>query len=174
MASPPSRGGDDDLTLRPHAAVPGLARPSRAFFGAALDLSSSDAAAAAAASAIPPSPLLRAALTNNASIGGTTPSSGGPTTPLASYLTPQTAALAAELAALAGLGNATLSSSSPDEVDAARDGAPPDGAPLHLVIKKVSVVGSYLASVKRERSGTEDGEKKEGGRGAEERDGLIH
>jgi hypothetical protein len=116
-----------------------------------LDLSSSDAAAAAAASAIPPSPLLRAALTNNASIGGTTPSSGGPTTPLASYLTPQTAALAAELAALAGLGNATLSSSSPDEVDAARDGAPPDGAPLHLVIKKVSVVGSYISRPSKER-----------------------
>ena len=134
----PRDGADDDLTLRPHGASPGggLA-PAKPFFGEKLDLD----AAAAAAAAVPPSPLLRAALTRQA------PSLGVADSPLASHLTPQTAALAAELSALAVLGTGDAP---PAEVDAARDGAPPEGAPLHLVIKKVSIDGERARTGKRE------------------------
>lgn len=139
-SSPREGDGDGDLTLRPHAppasSSGGLAPagPAKPFFGAALALdlanvttptTMNDATAA-------PSPLLRAALKSSSSQGG----GSGAMPPLASYLTPQTAALAAELAALAVMGTGDAPSA-PLEVAAARDGAPPEGAPLHLVVKKV-------------------------------------
>ena len=135
----PRDGADGDLTLRPHAAAaPGgggaLAQPAKPFFGEALDLRTATPTTSSDSASIPPSPLLRAALENRASssLGGS-----GASAPLTSYLTPQTAALAAELSALAVLGTGDAPQA-PLEVAAARDGAPPEGAPLHLVVKKVS------------------------------------
>ena len=141
----PRDGADDDLTLRPHAAAPGgggagLA-PAKPFFGEKLDLATTPTTTSLDAAAIPPSALLRAALTKRAPPLSSSPGGGsGADSPLASYLTPQTAALAAELSALAVLGTGDAPPA-PLEVDAARDGAPPEGAPLHLVVKKVSTMG---------------------------------
>jgi len=161
----PRDGADGDLTLRPHAAAaPGgggaLAQPAKPFFGEALDLRTATPTTSSDSASIPPSPLLRAALANRASssLGGS-----GASAPLTSCLTPQTAALAAELSALAVLGTGDAPQA-PLEVAAARDGAPPEGAPLHLVVKKVSERdgkpiefsrdGSERALWKREKKGS--------------------
>lgn len=150
----PRDGADDDLTLRPHAAAPGggagLA-PAKPFFGEKLDLATTPTTTSLdAAAAVPPSPLLRAALTKQAPPLSSSPG-GGSGADLASYLTPQTAALAAELSALAVLGTGDAPPA-PLEVDAARDGAPPEGAPLHLVVKKVSTMGRWNSRDRSERA----------------------
>ena len=180
MASPssaaPGDGADDvDLTLRPHAAAPGgggAGGLSKPFFGEKLELDlamvTTTPTTSLDAAAIPPSPLLRAALTRQApppppssSLGGGGLGAEDSSPLLNSYLTPQTAALAAELSALAVLGT----SDAPLEVAAARDGAPPEGAPLHLVVKKVSAAtmgrwnsrkrGDLFAPEARERGSKE-------------------
>ena len=174
-SSSPRDGADDDLTLRPHAAAApggGGDLTPKPFFGEALDLRSlvSSPTMSLDSVAIPPSPLLRAALRNHAAS-----SLGAAEDPLVSNLTPQTAALAAELSALAVMGTGDAPPA-PLEVDAARDGAPPEGAPLHLVVKKVStMVGLIglieLSQLKRARTGNVEGEG--GLAGSERRDVFI-
>ena len=160
MASSP-RDGEGDLTLRPHGEGLARAGPAKPFFGAALDLKEV-ATTTTPTMTMTPSPLLRAALTNSAVLSSRSSSLGGgggsggfsapPPQQLDAYLTPQPAALAAELSALAVMGSATTTSTTmPLEVDAARDGAPPEGAPLHLVVKKVRMIAAVARARERER-----------------------